>query len=118
MSTRASLLAYPQYLHAAVEVHSVDTDCRVVLDTEINVLADTKTEVTGLGEVALAELIFLDLQATLQDFLGLWATDGNMNGDLLVTTNTEGTDSISGLAYEVIVSPISKSLMNMIESVL
>jgi len=34
--------------HAAVEVHSVDTNCWVVLDTEIDVFADTEAEVTGL----------------------------------------------------------------------
>lgn len=84
--------------HACVEIHSVNTDRRVVLDTEIDVFGDTETEVTSLGEVALAELIFLDLQSTLQDFLGLWATDGDVNSDLFVTTDTEGTDGVSGLA--------------------
>jgi hypothetical protein len=62
------------------------------------VFADTEAEVTSLREVALAELIFLDLQSTLQDFLCLWAADSDMDSDLLVTTDTEGTDGISGLA--------------------
>lgn len=84
--------------HADVEVHSVDTDSGIVLDSEIDVLADTETEVTGLGEVALAELVLLDLEATLEDLLGLGATDGDVNGDLLVTADTEGTDSVAGLA--------------------
>ncbi len=84
--------------HADVEVHSVNSDSWVVLDTEIDVLGDTETEVTGLREVALAELVLLDLQATLEDLLGLWATDGDMDGDLLVTTDTEGTDGVAGLA--------------------
>lgn len=57
--------------HAAVEVHAVDTDGRVVLDTEIDVLADTEAEVASLGEVALAELVLLDLEATLEDLLSL-----------------------------------------------
>ena len=84
--------------HADVEVHSVDTDSGVVLDTEIDVLADTEAEVTGLGEVALAELVLLDLEATLEDLLSLGATDGDVDGDLLVTTDTEGTDGVAGLA--------------------
>lgn len=84
--------------HAAVEVHAVDTDRWVVLDAQIDVLRDTETEVASLGEVALAELVLLDLEATLDDLLGLWATDGNMNGDLLVTADTEGTDGVAGLA--------------------
>lgn len=86
------------YAHAAVEVHSVDTNGRVVLDAEIDVLRDTETEVASLGEVALAELVFLDLEATLENLLGLGATDSNVNSDLLVTTDTEGSDSVAGLA--------------------
>lgn len=34
--------------HAGVEVHSVDTNRRVVLDTEIYMFADTETEVASL----------------------------------------------------------------------
>lgn len=86
--------------HAAVEVHSVDTNGRVVLDAEIDVLRDTETEVASLGEVALAELVFLDLEATLENLLGLGATDSNVNSDLLVTTDTEGSDSVAGLAVD------------------
>ena len=36
------------YLHAAVEVHAVDTNSRVILDAQIDVFADPKAEVTGL----------------------------------------------------------------------
>lgn len=57
--------------HAAVEVHAVDTDGGVVLDTKIDVLADTEAEVASLGEVALAQLVLLDLEATLKDLLSL-----------------------------------------------
>lgn len=57
--------------HAGVEVHAVDTDGGVVLDTEIDVLADTEAEVASLGEVALAELVLLDLEATLENLLSL-----------------------------------------------
>lgn len=84
--------------HAAVEVHTVDTNAGVVLDTQVDVLADTEAEVTGLGEVPLSQLVLLDLEATLENLLGLGATDGNVNGDLFVTTDTEGTDGVAGLA--------------------
>jgi hypothetical protein len=67
------------------------------------VFADSETEVTGLREVALAKLIFLDLQSTLENFLGLWATDSDVNGDLFVTTDTEGTDGVTSLACNIIV---------------
>ena len=86
--------------HADEEVHAVDTNAGVVLDTKIDVLADTESEVTGLREVALAELVLLDLEATLEDLLGLGATDGDVDGDLFVTTDTEGTDGVTGLAVD------------------
>jgi len=86
--------------HAAVEVHAVDTDRGVVLDAEIDVLSDTEAEVASLGEVALAELVLLDLKATLENLLSLGATDSDVDGDLLVTADTESTDSVAGLAVD------------------
>lgn len=94
----SALISHPGHSHAAVEVHAVDTNTGVVLDTQIDVLGDTEAEVAGLGEVALLEFVLLDLEATLEDLLGLGATDGNVDGDLFVTTDTEGTDSVAGLA--------------------
>ena len=96
---RKSLASPSRNLHADVEVHAVDTDRWVVLDTQVNVLRDTETEVASLGEVALPQLVLLDLEATLQDLLSLGTTDGNVDGDLFVTTDTEGTDGVTGLAY-------------------
>lgn len=111
--------------HAAVEVHAVDTNGGVVLDTEIDVFADTEAEVASFGEVALAQLVLLDLEATLENFLGLrpqlarlsgtkhaevlgekipsnvahlGATDGDVDSNLFVTSDTEGTDSVTSLA--------------------
>jgi hypothetical protein len=85
-------------LHAAVEIHSVNTNRGVVLDTEIDVFADTEAEVASLREVALSEFVFLDLQSTLQDFLGLWSSDCDVDSNLLVATDTEGSDGVSSLA--------------------
>lgn len=85
--------------HAAVEVHAVDTNTGVVLDAQVDVLADTEAEVAGLAEVALAELVLLDLEATLEDLLGLGATDGDVDRDLFVTADTERADSVAGLAW-------------------
>jgi hypothetical protein len=103
--------------HADVEVHAVDTapislclslsrsrvhipNARVVLDAQVDVLADTETEVAGLAEVALAELVLLDLEATLEDLLGLGAADGDVDSDLLVPPDTEGTDGVAGLGVD------------------
>ena len=89
------------YSHAAVEIHAVNSNRRVVLDTEIDVFADTESKVASLREVALAEFVFLDLQSTLQDFFRLWATDGNMDSDFFITTDTECSDCVTGLACEL-----------------
>jgi hypothetical protein len=62
------------------------------------VFADTEAEVAGLGEVALSQLVFLDLEASLENLLRLGATDGDVYGNLFVTTDTEGTDGVAGLA--------------------
>lgn len=84
--------------HADEEVHTENADRRVVLDAQVNVLGDTETEVAGVGEVTATELVFLDLETTLDDLLGLGAADGNVAGDLLVTTDTETTEGVAGLA--------------------
>lgn len=97
--------------HAAVEVHAIDTNRRVVLDTEINVFADTEAEVASLREVALAELVFLDLEATLEDLNGLLAADGDVDSDLFVATDAEGTDGVAGLScFDQVVSISCSSL--------
>ena len=83
--------------HDDVEIHTKNTDTRVVPGTQVDVLLDTETEVAGLGEVLAAELVLLDLEATLKDFFGLGATDGDVHGDLLVTTDTERADGVAGL---------------------
>ena len=86
-------------VHAAVEVHAVDTNRRVVLDAKIDVLRDTEAEVARLAEVALPQLILLDLEATLENLLCLGAADGDVDGDLLVTADTEGSDGVSCFAW-------------------
>lgn len=60
-------------------------------------LVDTETEVTGLREVPLLQLVFLDLQCSLQNFLGLGASDSDVTSDLFVTPDGEGSDGVSGL---------------------
>ena len=51
--------------------------------------------ITRRREVLGRDLVVSDLEATLDEVDGLVATDGNVTGDLLVTTDTEGTDSVA-----------------------
>ena len=75
-----------------VEIHTEDTGVGVVLDAQINVLLNTETEVARVGEVLLHQLVLLHLQTALQNLQSLLATNGGVDGDLLVTTDGEGTD--------------------------
>lgn len=79
------------------EVHTVDTDAGIILQTQVNVFLDTETERTTIGEVAVLEFVFLDLQALFQDLFSLGATDSAVHSDLFVTTDGEGTDGVAGL---------------------
>jgi len=103
LGTDSSVLVLPSgnshtgSAHDDVEVHTEDTDTRVVLDTQVDVLVDTESEVTSLAEVSLLQLVLLDLQSTLQDLLGLGSSDGDVTGDLFVSSNREGSDGVSGL---------------------
>ena len=63
-------------------------------------LRDTETEVTGLGEITLAQLVLLDLQSTLENLLGLGSTDGDVHGNLLVTTDTESSHGVASLRVD------------------
>lgn len=47
--------------HAAVKVHAVDADCRVIFDAQVYVFADSESEIAGFGKVLLLQFVFLDL---------------------------------------------------------
>lgn len=86
--------------HTAVEVHTVDTDGRVVLDVQVNVLLDTESEVSGRREVGFLQFVFPDFQSSLENLLGLWSSDRDVHGDLLVTPDSEGSDCVSGFRVD------------------
>ena len=79
-----------------VEIHAIDTDLWVVLDAQVDVLVDTEAEVAVIGEVACLKLVLLDLETFLEDLLSLLTADSHVGGNLLVTTDGEGTDSVAG----------------------
>ena len=86
----------PWSSHHDEEVHTKDTNTRVISSTEIDVFLDTKSKVSSLGEVPLPKLVLLDLETALKNFLSLGATNSNVDGDLFVTTDTERSDGVSG----------------------
>lgn len=91
----------PVHSHAAVKVHPIDTDRRIVLDPQIDMLADPEPKVARLREIPFSQLVLLDLQSSLQDLLRLGAPDGNVHGDLFVTADTERSDGVACFACSV-----------------
>ena len=77
-----------------IKVHTKDTDTGVISSTEIDVFLDTESKVSCLREVPLSKFVLLDLEATLQDFLSLGATDRDMDRDLFVTTDTKRSNGV------------------------
>merc|ERR1712156_1240573 len=76
-----------------IEIHSVDTYARIVLDAKIDMFCNTKAEVSSLGEVASLQLVFLHFQTLLQDFFSLGTSHSAMNSNLFITSDTEGSNS-------------------------
>lgn len=82
------------------EVHTVDTNGRIILNAKIDVLLDTETKVAGGREVLGKELVLLDLQASLEDLLSLGATDSAVDGNLFIAADGEGADGVTGLGED------------------
>lgn len=78
-----------------VEVHTVDTDGGIVLKTKIDVLVNTEAKVSGGAEVVVKQLKLLDAETLLDELEGLGTTDGGVDGDLLVTADTELSDGVA-----------------------
>jgi hypothetical protein len=95
-------LSHVQYSHAAVKVHPVDTNSRIVLDAQIDVLADTEAKVASLRKVLLSQFIFLDFEATLKDLFSLRTSDCDVDGDLFVSSNAKGADCVARLTWRTV----------------
>ena len=98
--TRSSRLppghACSRSTHNHIEIHAENPDAGVISGTKVDVFLDTKSKIPGLREVSLPEFVLLDLEATFEDLLSLGATDGNVDRDLFVTTDTKRSDGVPG----------------------
>ena len=59
---------------------------------------DAEPEVAGQREVLLFQFVFLHLEASLEDLLGLGSSDCDVDCDLLVSSDAEGADGVSCFA--------------------
>ena len=87
-----------------VEVHTENTGEGVILNTEIDVLLDTKTEISRVGEVGFSQFSVLDLESSLEDFVSLVPSNGNVDGHFLVSLDTERSDGESGSGRDRLLS--------------
>ncbi len=85
-------------LHAAVEIHSVNPNRRIILDSQIDVFTDAEPKVARVREVLLAQFVFFHLEAAFEDFFGFGTAHRDVDGDLFVAADAEGSDRVAGFA--------------------
>jgi len=82
------------------EIQTIDTDGWIVLDAQINVLLNAKAKIASVGEVVATQFVFLHLKTLLENLLRLGTTDRTVDGNLLITTNAERSDSVACLRVD------------------
>jgi hypothetical protein len=79
------------------EVHSENTSVRIVLHSQIDVLFNTETEASSVGEVSLVKLELLNLEGSLENFLGSVSSEGDVSSNLITSSDTERSNGESAL---------------------
>ena len=87
-----------EILHAAIEIHAINSNRRIILDPQINMLTNPKAKVARRREVLFPQLVFLNLKAAFEDFLGFGAADCDVDSDFLVTSDAECAYGVAGFA--------------------
>ena len=79
-----------------VEIHAENTSEGVILDAQINVLLDSKSEASGVREVSFSQFSVLYFKSSFKDFVGFLTSHGYMGSDFFIPLNSEASDSVSG----------------------
>ncbi len=87
-----------------VKVHTENTSEWIILDTQINVLLNTETEVSSVWEVYFSQFSVLDLKSSFENLIGLVSSDGDVSSNLFVSLDTETSDSVSGSGWDGLLS--------------
>lgn len=80
-----------------VKVHSVNTDTWVVLDSHVDMLVNSESEVTRVAKVLGQDLVVLAAKSKVDELHGTFTADSHVARDVLVTTDRKGTDSVASL---------------------
>ena len=63
-------------------------------------LLNTESEASCIGKVPLFEFAILNLESTLEDFVGLITSDSDVNSDLLITLDVEASNSVTSTGWD------------------
>merc|ERR1712002_1366696 len=83
-----------------IEIHSINTYARIVLDAKIDMFCNTKAEVSSFGEIDSFQLVLLHFQTLLQNFFSLGSTNGAVDSNLFITSDTERSNSITSFGED------------------
>ncbi len=87
-----------------VEVHTEDTGEWIILDTQIDMLLNTESEVSSVGKVDFSQLSVLHFQSSFKNLISLISSDGNVSSNFFVSFNTEASDSVSSSGWDWLLS--------------
>merc|ERR1712180_365101 len=83
-----------------IEIHSIDTNTRIVLYPEINMLSNSESEIPCFRKIAPTQFVLLHLETLLQDFFCFGSSNSAMDGNLLITTDTKGSNGVAGFGED------------------
>lgn len=87
--------SFPRQTHRHANAGTPSTTSRISIHVGINQHATsslTKAKVSSVAEVGVLELVLLDSKTAVQQLHGLLASDGHVDGNLLISPHTKGTD--------------------------
>ena len=88
--------AHPRSPHDHIKVHTENPNTRVIPRTEIDVLLDPEPKVARVRKVLPSELVLFHFETALEDLFGFGPADGDVDGDLFVSTDAKGADGVAG----------------------
>ena len=78
-----------------IKVHTENTGEGIILDTQIDVLLNTKAKASGIREVSLSQLSVLDFETSFKDLISFFSSHSDVSCNFFVSFNTETSDGVS-----------------------
>jgi hypothetical protein len=68
------------------------------------VLLNTESEASSVGEIGLSQLSIFDFKSSFENLICFITSDSNVNGNFLVSFDTEASNSESGSGWDWLLS--------------